>query len=141
LDKIEYINVIGRFVIMLCGPFILYTSLLIPMPDGSDCAHTETAVTVFASATFFLAGITTLAGFCSGQPGPCFTNLLISGILVAIAPFAVYIVVVLLVLLIPTLAAKVIRRCLYPTHKVKRQRPTPGELESIFPDVRIDNPS
>jgi hypothetical protein len=126
---------------MLCGPFIVYTSLLIPMPDGSDCAATEQAVTGFAITTYIIAAITASIGLFSQNPGLFCTNLLIAGILAAIAPFAVYIVVVLLVLLIPALAAKVMHRCLYPKHKIKRPRPTPGELESIFPDVRIDNPS
>jgi hypothetical protein len=45
------------------------------------------------------------------------------------------------VLSVPTLAAIVICNRLSPKHKIKRQRPTPGELESIFPDVRIDSPS
>ena len=111
------------------------------MPDGSDCSQAETAVTVFAAITFGTAAIMGLIGFCSGEPGPFCAFMLIAGILIAIAPFAVYIFVVSLVLSVPTLAAIVICNRLSPKHKIKRQRPTPGELESIFPDVRIDSPS
>ena len=126
---------------MLCGPFILYTNLLIPMPDGSDCSQAETAVTVFAAITFGTAAIMGLIGFCSGEPGPFCAFMLIAGILIAIAPFAVYIFVVSLVLSVPTLAVIVIYNRLSPKHKIQTKRLYVRDVEAIFPDVRIDNPS
>ena len=119
---------------MLCGPFMLYTDINITTFDGSNCSQLEPAVYTFTWVTCFIAGVVTLAGFCSASPSVCIISIIAAVVLIAISPFALYILMILLAVLLIYFTWK----CLVHINKPGGTYTHSEYSDPIFSHVQID---
>jgi len=128
---------------MLCGPFMVYTSLRILTFDGGDCSQTEAWVNAFAIISFIAAAIAVIIGLRGGTPQTAGSGLIVLGVLVALGPFMLYIVLVALALNALTLVVfgiSMIYDLIVYKYNINRKNSTSTGSKNMLSEVAIDHP-
>jgi hypothetical protein len=126
---------------MICGYLSVYTSVPLLFFDGSNCSEVKKVAHDVTIVGYFFAAILMLFGLCSGTSKLFFRALAAAAVLAVMAPFMLYILILVGIvngLTIVMLPIYIFGYHLYKKNTIVRVNPGSG---TPFQDVQMDPPA